>query len=425
MKWLLLVIVMVLVFTYPPVGVPMAVLGGAGWLLLRRSKGTVGVRPGAAAIEGGETRLRVVGTDHYPGLDKLNRGRVPVELRRDHGNADDANAVAVWAGKPMRMTGYIPSRVAAQLGPQMDQSGQSVIACTGEMGERGLSVLIPAAFSQAAVPAPVVNDPRLRPVVLAPWGRVSEQLEVEDEYLHRNEVAAVLVNHGAVLNQFGDEVDGIEGLLALSDSDPSTIFVVCDGLVVGRLSGTDASRYLEEVRKADDAQANIPVQVRLWARDDEGVIRSRASIRVAAPDAIRAPAHLPAEPHVVLPYGTRVQVTGEDRYLNELSAILAGRSEAPVVATLHEVQPVGRASKSKVEVRIDGQPVGALSPGMSEHFLPTIQACAEEGLTVACRAAVVGNSLKADVVLDSLRSGDLSHDWIADNVYGRRHTEGG
>ena len=113
----------------------------------------------------------------------------------------------------------------------------------------------------------------------------------------------------------------------------------------------------------------------------------------------------------------RDRVTGEDAHLNVLAALLAGRSVMPAVATLHEAPPVGRATKTRVEVRIGDEQVGALSPTMSEHFLPTVQAAADAGLVVACRASVMGNPLKVDVILDAARSGDLSHEWLAANVF--------
>lgn len=49
-------------------------------------------------------------------------------------------------------------------------------------------------------------------------------------------------------------------------------------------------------------------------------------------------------------------------------------------------------------------------------MLPIVRACAAANLLVVCKAMVQGNQLKADVVLDTTKSGDLSSEWIAAHV---------
>lgn len=146
------------------------------------------------------------------------------------------------------------------------------------------------------------------------------------------------------------------------------------------------------------------------------MVRSRVIVWLPLPDQILPPASVPAAPHVVLPSGSKIQVTGEEDHLNELSALLEGKPEVLVAATLHKIVPTRANAKTYVEVRIHDEPVGRLTPTMSGHLLPIIQACTEEHLLVVCRAVVKGNNIKADVVLNATKAGDLSHDWIAQNV---------
>ncbi len=420
--WLLTVVGAAVVSAVPSVGGWLALIVLAGAFAMRRRSGNrlaaSGQLKALPSVQG--TEVAVVGTSHYDGIDDVDDGDVvPAELRREHGNRFDLNAVGVWTGNPPQMTGYIPGELAVLVGPRMDASRTHTLRTIARFRDYSLMVLIPAPLNEGlGRKAMGASDPKLWTAVLSPWGRATEQLEIDDEYRFRGQVASVFALSGVELDNDGAELN-LEGRIASSASDPNIIFLLVEGLTIGRLSDRDAKRYREQVAAADAAESHIPVSVRLWARDDDGIVRSRASISVPPPNLIQPPWPLPAVAHIVLPHGSKVQVTGEDAHLNELAAILAGRPEVPAVATLHELQPLGRAAKTRVEVRIDDQGVGTLSPAMSEHFLPTVRVAAEQGLVVACRASVVGNALKADVVLDVAKCGDLTREWIDAHVYGR------
>lgn len=419
--WLLTVLGAAVVSAVPGVGGGLAVAVLIAAFVMRtrgrprRPAALSGPPPTLPGVKG--TEVSVVGTGYYDGIDDLNEGAdVAAELRRDHGNQHDPNAVAVWAGSPLQMTGFLPRELAAIVGPRMDTMRTQASRTVGHLRDGAVRVLVPTPLDEGlGRNAMGTSDAKLWPTMVSPWGRAAEYLEVEDEYKFRGQVASVFALSGVELGVNGSSLE-CQGALALSSADPDTIFVVVSGYTVGRLGHDDVRRYREQVAIADAAQTHIPVSMRLWARDDEGIIRSRASVQVCAPNLIQPPAKLPDGAYVVLPHGTKVQVTGEDAHLAELAAILAGRPEVAVVATLHEAPPVGRATKTRVEVRIEDQRVGALSPTMAEHFLPTVQAASAVGLLVVCRASVVGSSLKADVILDAAKSGDLTQEWIAENL---------
>ncbi|RMB62102.1 hypothetical protein [Tessaracoccus antarcticus] len=129
------------------------------------------------------------------------------------------------------------------------------------------------------------------------------------------------------------------------------------------------------------------------------------------------PLFLPASPHLMLPRGQKVQVTKEEHHLEHMGVALAEAGNRHIAATLHRMAPLTRRStKERVQVRIDGRPVGELTPYMSEHFLPIIRVCDERGVIVACAAVVKGNQLKADVVLDAVRAVDLDDGWIEAHI---------
>ncbi len=421
--WLLTVVGAAMVSAVPGVGGGLALLVLVAAFVMRSRAGSesrrrVGLSDHRVALPSAQgTEVTVVGTGYHDGVDYLKQGvTVAAELRREKGNHYDTNAVAVWTGNPSQLTGYVPRELAAVLGPRMDATRTQMSRTVAQLGDGALKVLVPTPLDEGLGRSAMgTSDPRLWPSLWSPWGRATEYLEVEDEYQFRGQVASVFELGGVELDDDGSTLESV-GVLASSLTDPSTVFVVTSGHTIGRLNPSDARRFRDQIAAADADQSHIPVSLRLWARDDEGIVRSRASIQVCTPDKIQPPENLPAIPHVILPHGSKVQVTGEEAHLNELAAMLAGRSEVAAVATLHEAPPVGRAAKTRVEVRIDDDRVGTLSPTMSEHFLPTIQAAAEEGLIVACRASVVGNLLKADVILDAAKSGDLTHEWITANV---------
>lgn len=280
------------------------------------------------------------------------------------------------------------------------------------------SVEVPSADTRRWIPEPVA-PPRLWPDVLQPWGARNVEFEVDNEADHRSEIGSLYTDRGIWLvedDDRGTTLQRIDGVLALTGVDTaSKIAVVLDGKAVGHLSHETAALYREFVDEADAARTHIPLMARVWAvrRFDE--VRARITIWLPSPALVNPP--VPLEPHhVLLPSGSRLQVTGEENHMSVLAQILAGRSEAPAVAALHEEPPTGRAAKSRIAVRINDQNVGLLSHAMTDQFLPIVRGLAEQGQVAVSRATVVGNALKADVVLTVARGTELPHAWIEAHI---------
>lgn len=256
--------------------------------------------------------------------------------------------------------------------------------------------------------APAVSAPQ----AFEPWGRCTTWADIEFEYLHRREIGLALRKHGALSNE-ACRMDAI-----LVQSLGRCPAVLLDGKWVGNLVEDVSPALREALRKLGEAGKGLQVPARVWSTDDDGVLRSRVSIWLPQGSEIDPPGPLPAGAHLVLPAGSKVQVTGEEHYLDELVALLEGEQEVPVVAELYRLEKASaRSTKTVVGVQIYGDEVGNLTPTMSAHFLPLIEACEEEGVAVCCRAVVKGNQLKADVVLDAQKAGSLSDDWIEEHLY--------
>jgi hypothetical protein len=121
----------------------------------------------------------------------------------------------------------------------------------------------------------------------------------------------------------------------------------------------------------------------------------------------------PGGPYRLLPLGASMQVTGEEKHLAALTPHLRHEGEGWVYVTLHAItEQTARTSRELVEVRIDGERVGGLTPRMSGELLPVITHLSDSGITTAARAVVKGNRLKAEVVLHVQRAHELPASWL-------------
>ena len=170
-------------------------------------------------------------------------------------------------------------------------------------------------------------------------------------------------------------------------------------------------------------------QVRAWPEyevdvDKRGGVRQRrtgvsANVRLdlAEPHMLVPLNAAPSAAHAVLPVGSAVQVTGEELHMGTLRAWTRPTGEAWVHVSLHKItEQLARSTRDVVEVRIDGEPVGQLTPKMSSEYSPAIDLLEESGVQTAARAVVKGNTLEADVVLYAAKAGELGEDWLRASV---------
>lgn len=350
----------------------------------------------------------VVGTEYYSGIHAMMSGVAPAEVRREPYNSHDPNAIAVWVGSPLQQAGYLSAHQAKKYAPLMDAAGSTRISVPAELEPDGqLLVYIPD-LDEALAPAPVPQDGSWQPV--APWGRCTRPVKIEGAALE-----LLALRRAVKANADADRDDSAYGVPGIAVLIGKRVSILIDGNEIARLDKESAAPYMEVLSSLAENRQGIEVKCNLWVASFDPSY-SNVTVYLPEPDEVEPPATLPREPHVVLPAKSKIQVTGEDAYLNELTQILGRESRVPVAVTLHEMAPASGRGKPYVEVRIADETVGKLTPTMSGHMLPIVRACAEEHLVVVCRAAVEGNHLKADVVLDTTKAGDLSQDWILKHV---------
>ena len=119
----------------------------------------------------------------------------------------------------------------------------------------------------------------------------------------------------------------------------------------------------------------------------------------------------------MLPYGAALQARKEEDHQDVLRRYVNRHGECWVYGTLHSItEQTARTSRDLVEIRIDGQRVGELTPAMSAEFVPIINQLAERDRATGARLIVKGNQVKADVVLHAKKSNQLDDAWLAAHV---------
>jgi len=201
--------------------------------------------------------------------------------------------------------------------------------------------------------------------------------------------------------------------------DSNAVEIRASSGVIGFLAREDAKRYAAALDAIQADGLTPSTMARVWGSNqedwDSGGKRFFGSVRIDLPEPhmLRPANQAPGLPHQILPLGSAIQVTGEENHPEATSRYLTPHGECWVHATLQEaVDESGRTPKPFVEVRIDGQTAGRLTPKMSGDLEPAIRFLRDRGQACAVRAIVKGNQLKAEVVLYTKRAHELDQAWF-------------
>lgn len=197
--------------------------------------------------------------------------------------------------------------------------------------------------------------------------------------------------------------------------DPNAVAVWSGPHHLGYLPRDEAPRYVG-VLSTLLAQGWAPqVEAKIWSYDHGGD-DFNASVRLdLAEPHMLVPANMPpTDSHRLIPIGNAIQVTGEERHLDVLAKHLRPEGECWIHVTLHPtVEHLARSTRDVLEVRIDGERVGQLTPKMSGEIIPAIRHLHDQGHTAVARAIVKGNRIKAEVVLYVARAHELPESWLS------------
>jgi hypothetical protein len=203
--------------------------------------------------------------------------------------------------------------------------------------------------------------------------------------------------------------------------DQHAISIRVRGHVVGYLSKEDAVRYRDPIYRIVASGHEATTTARIWAvvrksYENQGPARFFSSVRVALSEPhLLVPSNgRPTSAHSVLPWGGAVQVLGEEDHFDVLFNHVPKLGHGLAIVTLHkDVQKLKNGTeKPFLEVRMDGERIGQLSPTTSAHFLPVVNHLEEAGLHPAAWATVKGSSLAAQVTVQAAKATEVSDEWL-------------
>jgi hypothetical protein len=206
--------------------------------------------------------------------------------------------------------------------------------------------------------------------------------------------------------------------------DPRAVAVDVHGQVVGYLPRDDAHRYFPVLADLVSRGLQPRVPCHLWVSEskpadwdgsDAGTeFRVSVAIALGQPHML-VPVNLPPPgSYQLLPPGSGIQVPGSSAHADVLAPFFRTEGECWAYATMHAVEVAEKAedrSRMLVEVRLDDECVGRLSPRLSAEFLPAIHYLADMRAETAARAAVRGDRTASEVMLYAARSHDLPATW--------------
>jgi hypothetical protein len=207
--------------------------------------------------------------------------------------------------------------------------------------------------------------------------------------------------------------------------DPRAIAVRVHGQVVGYLPRDDAHRYHPVLSGlvSQGLQPRVPCHLWVsewepsaWERKESDGTQFHASVAIALGQPhMLVPVNLPPPgSYHLLPPGSGIVVPGGEVNPDVLAPFFRPEGECWAYATMHAVEEEDKLkdrAQMVVEVRVDDEPIGRLSPRLSAEFLPAIHYLADMRAETAARVAVRGDRAAWEVILYAARSHDLPATW--------------
>jgi hypothetical protein len=201
--------------------------------------------------------------------------------------------------------------------------------------------------------------------------------------------------------------------------DEWAISVRADGRTAGYLPREECRQWAGVVRRvvASGCRPLLPGRVYAYEADSWEVVdrlgnpttemRATVQLKRLKPETALPLNDPPNVPYTMLPRSAIVQVTKEDQHTGTLLNFVPPNGYGLLFVTLREyVEPRGNTDKPVVEVCIDGQCVGQLTPQMGQRFLPMIRHLEARGLATACWGDITGSAVAAEVRIDAVKANE-------------------
>jgi hypothetical protein len=296
--------------------------------------------------------------------------------------------------------------------PEFEKFAIALLDASRARPARPPAVLVHPPTTSPRTPRPPRSTPH---ELVEPWSpQLTYRAEVAGESHHRAQITRVLARTGTRAS-YGQELETTAVLVRAPTNrhDPNAVEVHVSGERVGHLARADAAMYAPALDRLAAVSCRLEVPARVWAVLDGDHFQARVTLRLPSPHGIWRSNSLPVVPHVILPSGPAIQVTKEDEHMDALAWHVRESDEVWVAATLQPMEERRpRSLVEVVEVRVDAERVGVLTPAMSAHLLPLIKHIHSSGRPAVARAVIKGNSLKAEVVLHVTKTHEVPRDWL-------------
>lgn len=204
--------------------------------------------------------------------------------------------------------------------------------------------------------------------------------------------------------------------------DKNAVMVQINGQHVGYLEKEVAARYVSVISDVWDSGHVAVTGARIWASARESWDSSRklkyvarVSIALNEPHLVVPMNEPPTGAYSILPWGPALQLTGEEQHQDVLSEYITDVGDGIALGTLAVIEGgTVRAPKVLIEIRLDGERVGQLTPASSQHFLPTVRHLESQGLQAAAWIRVKGSVIAAQATIQAAKAHELPADWFAE-----------
>jgi hypothetical protein len=196
---------------------------------------------------------------------------------------------------------------------------------------------------------------------------------------------------------------------------PSSVSVRTGDHTIGYLEDEVALRWAGVIRRIVGSGYLPTTSGRIWGNEWEGWdgLEFNTSVRIALGRPVEAlPINEPPElAFTMLPPSSTIQVTKEDEHFDVLRQWVPAGGYGVLFVTLHERTDGGRA-KPHVEIRVNDERVGQLTPSMSQRFLPMIEHLADRGLVTGCWGDITGSAVAAEVRIDGIKANEATTEFL-------------
>ena len=198
---------------------------------------------------------------------------------------------------------------------------------------------------------------------------------------------------------------------------PGAISVRLKGEVIGYLSEEDTTRCAPALNRIQASGQPVVVPGSLtvdkWQFHLGPALDITVKLSLPTPEQL-VPLNAGHVHGVVLPYGTTLQVVGEDDHFDHLFNYVPPSGEGVLLLELRRGTQQLRTGETKDTVRVylDGEEVGGLTPASGAHFTPTLRHLEDVEHRALVWGRIQGSALKAALTIQAAKAHEIPDAWL-------------